>query len=83
LSLVDVETPDPGPGEVRIDVEAVALNRLDVFARTGHPGEEGAFPKRTGCDVAGTVDAVGDGVPDSRIGEAVLLYPGVTCISCC
>ena len=82
LSMVETETPDPGPGEVRIDVEAVALNRLDVFARTGHPDDEDEFPKRTGCDVAGTVDAVGDGVPESRIGEEVLLYPHVTCMEC-
>jgi len=82
IEIVEVETPDPGPGEVRIAVEAVALNHLDVFARTGHPEEEDVFPKRTGSDIAGVVDAVGDGVTGVGEDEAVVVYPGVTCLDC-
>lgn len=82
ISVVDVEQPDPGPGEVRLRVEACALNRLDVFARLGHPDEEDIFPKRTGGDVAGVVDAVGDDVTEWKSGDRAVLYPIVSCGRC-
>jgi len=82
LEIVTVDRPEPGPGEIRVDVEAVALNHLDVFARKGHPEDEGEFPKRTGCDIAGVVDAVGDGVDEGRVGDEVVVYPGVSCGDC-
>jgi NADPH:quinone reductase-like Zn-dependent oxidoreductase len=82
LSVEDVEMPEPGPEEVRIAVEAVALNHLDVFARTGHPEDEGDFPKRTGSDIAGVVDAVGEDADESWVGEDVVVYPGVSCGDC-
>ena len=82
LSIVDAETPEPGPDEVRVAVEAVALNHLDVFARKGHPEDDGAFPKRTGSDMAGVVDAVGDDADDGWVGEEVVVYPGVSCRDC-
>ena len=82
LSVVDVETPDPAPHEIRIDVEACALNHLDVFARTGHPEEEDAFPKRTGVDIAGVVDAIGDDVDRVSVGDPVVVYPGLACGEC-
>lgn len=82
LELVDVPTPDPGPDEVRIRVEAVALNHLDVFARTGHPEDEAEFPKRTGCDIAGVVDTVGADASPAWEGESVVVYPGVSCGAC-
>lgn len=82
LDVVETDTPEPGPNEVRVAVEAVSLNHLDVFARKGHPGDEGEFPKRTGCDIAGTVDAVGADADESWVGDDVLVYPGVTCMDC-
>jgi len=82
LEIATVDTPEPDPGDVRIRVEACALNRLDVFARLGHPEDEGAFPKRTGCDIAGVVDAVGEGVTGVAEGDQVVVYPGVTCGEC-
>ncbi|MFB6300119.1 MAG: zinc-binding dehydrogenase [Halobacteriales archaeon] len=82
LELVEVDTPQPGSGEVRVQVEACALNHLDVFARTGHPEEDDDFPKRTGGDIAGVIDAVGDDVDSSRIGDEVIVYGGVTCGEC-
>lgn len=82
ISVVDVKKPEPGPGEVRLRVEACALNRLDVFARLGHPDEEDSFPKRTGGDVSGTVDAVGDDVTDWESGDRAVVYPIVSCSEC-
>lgn len=63
LSVVDADTPEPGANEVRLPVEAVALN--DVFARKSHPEDEGEFPERSGSDLAGVVDAVGVGAEGS------------------
>ena len=82
IEIVDVETPEPGPDEVRLQVEACALNRLDVFARVGHPEGDDDFPKRTGGDIVGVVDAVGEKVPDARLGDEVMVYGGVTCGEC-
>ena len=82
IETVEVDTPDPGPDEVRLEVEACALNHLDVFARTGHPEEEDVFPKRTGSDIVGVVDAVGENVPETRLGDEVIVYGGVTCGAC-
>lgn len=82
LETVEVDAPEPGPDEVRVRVEAVALNHLDVFARTGHPEDEGTFPKRTGSDIAGVVEAVGDDADGSWLDEAVVVYPGVSCGEC-
>lgn len=82
IEIVDVETPQPGPDEVRLRVRAVALNHLDVFARTGHPEDDGEFPKRTGGDIAGVVDEVGEGVTGVAAGDEAVVYGGVTCGDC-
>lgn len=82
VAVAEVETPTPGPGEARVAVDAVALNRLDVFARLGHPAESDEFPKRTGVDIAGTVDAVGEGVDDTLLDTDVVVYPVVECGEC-
>jgi NADPH2:quinone reductase len=82
VAVVETDTPEPGPEAVRLRVEAVALNRLDVFARLGHPEDDGVFPKRTGSDMAGVVDAVGSAVDESWLDEPVVVYPGVSCGDC-
>ena len=72
LRLETVEAPVAGPGEVLVRVEAVGLNFIEVYNRTGvyksplpfTPGEEGA----------GTVEAVGPGVTDVRVGDRVVSY---------
>ncbi|MFD1514341.1 zinc-binding dehydrogenase [Halomarina rubra] len=82
IDVVETERPEPGPGEARVRVEAVALNRLDVFARLGHPEDDGVFPKVSGSDIAGVVDAVGADVDESWRDESVVVYPGVSCRDC-
>ncbi len=75
LRYDDVPTPDPGPGEVRVAVEACSLNYHDVFTRRGMPGIKTPLPMIPGCDAAGTVDAVGDEVDGWSGGERVLVDP--------
>jgi putative PIG3 family NAD(P)H quinone oxidoreductase len=71
--LKPVERPDPiaGAGEVRIRVAAAGVNRPDVLQRRGaYPPPPGAS-ELPGLEVAGTIDAVGEGVHDWRAGDRV------------
>ena len=74
LHVVDDPTPEPGPGEARVRLEAAGVNRLDQMMRSG------AFPRpfrlphaRIGCEGAGVVEKVGPGVEDVAVGDPVLL----------
>ena len=82
LALNERPTPEPGPGEVRVQVKAVALNHLDVWVRRGVPGHVFPLPLIPGCDVAGVVEAVGPGSPASLLGSEVVVHPGVSCGTC-
>jgi NADPH2:quinone reductase len=71
LVAVERPTPTPGPGEVLIKVRASGVNRPDVMQRRGrYPPPPGASDI-PGLEVAGTVEAVGDGVSGWSIGDAV------------
>ena len=78
----DVPDPEPGRGEVRVAVRAVALNHLDLWVRRGLPGLKLTFPHIGGSDVAGTVDAIGPGVPGVERGRRVLVNPALWCGEC-
>jgi NADPH2:quinone reductase len=72
LRYEEVPDPHPGPGEVRVAVRAASINRGDLARRSGtYPGEV-SFPLTLGWEVAGTIDAVGDGVDSQRVGERVV-----------
>ncbi|NJP87956.1 zinc-dependent alcohol dehydrogenase family protein [Nonomuraea sp. FMUSA5-5] len=72
LRVEDVEVGDPGPGEVRIRVEAIGLNRSESLFRSGHYIEPvKRFPATLGTEAAGVVEAVGAGVTGLRPGEPV------------
>ena len=66
----DVEVGAPGPGEVRIRHEAVGLNYIDVYFRTGlYPAP--SLPFTPGMEGAGVVEAVGEGVDSLAVGDRV------------
>jgi NADPH:quinone reductase-like Zn-dependent oxidoreductase len=69
LELVELTDPEPGPGQVRVAVRAAGVNPIDWKVRSGAMG--GELPKRTGQEVAGVVDKLGDGVTGIEVGEAV------------
>lgn len=77
LRVVDAPMPQAGPGELLIRVAAAGVNRPDVFQRMGlYPPPPEASPI-LGLEVAGTVEAVGDGVEGWQRGDAVCaLTPG-------
>ncbi len=71
LRVEDIERPEPGPGEVRVQVEASGINPTDWKSRSGatpRPIDGYQIPHHDG---AGVIDAVGPGVDRSRIGQRV------------
>jgi NADPH2:quinone reductase len=76
LRVVERPVPAPGPGEVRVAVQVSGVNPTDWKARRGSGGDgQLPFPEVVpNQDGAGTVDAVGDGVDPSRVGERVWLW---------
>src|SRR3989442_3660195 len=83
LEIADV--PDPaGPIEarqVRIALRAAALNRLDLFVVRGLPHEY-HYPHILGADGAGVVEAVGADVRSVRLGDRVMINPGIPDYAC-
>jgi NADPH:quinone reductase-like Zn-dependent oxidoreductase len=83
----DVPTPKPAEGEVLIEVGAAGVNNTDIWTREGaygteddpeavggwRRGEPMEFPRIQGLDIAGRIVEVGEGIPESRIGERVLV----------
>lgn len=75
LELVDVSPVDPAPGEVRVKNEAIGLNFIDIYVRTGlYPVP--SLPSGLGSEGAGVVDAVGEGVTHLREGDRVAYAQG-------
>ena len=71
LRVEDIERPEPGPGEVRVKIEASGINPTDWKSRSGatpRPIDDFQIPHHDG---AGVIDAVGPGVDRSRIGQRV------------
>lgn len=76
LRVGEIETPKPAPGELRVKLRTSGVNPSDVKSRAGATRKI-AFPRVVPhSDGAGEVDAVGDGVPQSRIGEKVWIWNG-------
>src|SRR3954468_21581863 len=69
LQWEEVEAGEPGPGQVRLRQEAVGLNFIDVYHRTGLYPQP--LPFTPGVEGAGVVDAVGPNVTDLRPGDRV------------
>jgi NADPH2:quinone reductase len=69
LKLVELPTPEPAEGQIRVRHEAVGLNYIDVYYRTGlYPAP---MPTVLGVEAAGVVDAIGPGVSRFRPGDRV------------
>jgi NADPH:quinone reductase-like Zn-dependent oxidoreductase len=74
LEVVEVEQPVPGPGEVVVRVKATSINPGEAKIREGllHARWPATFPSGEGSDLAGTIEAVGDGVTGFAAGDDVL-----------
>ncbi len=76
LTVAEVDTPKPGPGEVRVKLRTSGVNPSDVKAREGRTRKL-SYPRVIPhSDGAGDIDMVGDGVAASRKGERVWIWNG-------
>jgi NADPH:quinone reductase-like Zn-dependent oxidoreductase len=82
LERATIELADPGPRQVRVRVRAVAVNHIDVWARRGLPHFRYDFPHRLGADIAGEIEALGPGVTTCKVGDKILVNPGLSCGAC-
>jgi NADPH2:quinone reductase len=74
MEYVDVEVGQPGPGEARVRHEAIGVNFIDVYFRTGlYPS---TLPTGLGSEGAGVVEAIGDGVTEVKVGDRVAYAGG-------
>jgi NADPH:quinone reductase-like Zn-dependent oxidoreductase len=78
------DAPDPtiGPTDVLVRVKACALNHLDLWVRRGIPGVPIPLPHVPGSDVSGEIAQIGADASTVRVGQKVVLAPGVTCGKC-
>ncbi len=74
LTVDEIETPVPGPGEVRVRLKTSGANPSDVKSRRGRPMVAPRIIPHS--DGAGVIDQVGEGVPDARVGERVWIWNG-------
>jgi NADPH2:quinone reductase len=75
LQVGELPSPEPGPGEVRVRITFSGVNPGDTKKRSGWRGNPMSFPRIIPhSDGAGVIDAVGDGVDGSRIGQRVWTY---------
>ncbi|MGH7443391.1 MAG: alcohol dehydrogenase catalytic domain-containing protein, partial [Longimicrobiales bacterium] len=81
IRMEDVPVPEPGTGEVRLRVEAAALNHLDLWVRRGLPIET-TMPHIGGSDVVGRIDTVGPGVGGLERGARHVVDPSFGCGEC-
>jgi len=82
LQYADYPTPEPGPNEVLIRLEAAALNRLDLWVRAGWPGIRLDYPHIPGADGAGAIAALGENTSAWTIGDRVVINSNMGCGQC-
>jgi alcohol dehydrogenase len=83
LEIVDIAPPSPpAPGEVTVNIKAVALNHIDVWGWRGMAFAKRKMPLTIGAEASGIVDAVGAGVSNLLPGQLVSIYGAQTCGLC-
>ncbi len=82
LALREVADPVPGPGEVVVRVRACGLNRLDLWLEEGALPIPLKLPRTPGCEIAGEIQAPGEGVEGWGAGERVAVQSNLFCGEC-
>lgn len=82
VRVEDVPEPKAGPGEAVVKVACAGLNHLDIWVRKGRPGTSLSGMHVLGSDAVGVVDELGDGVTNVKVGDEVILNPGLSCGQC-
>lgn len=81
FQLEDVQRPEPGTGEVRVRIEAAGICHTELHFESGLL-DLGVAPVTMGHEIAGTVDALGEGVTDRSVGDRVIVYYYSGCGEC-
>ena len=82
LKYEDAPEPEIQPNEVLVKVKACALNHLDLWVRSGVRAWKLPMPHIVGSDISGEVAQVGALVDNTKVGDRVLLAPGISCGQC-
>ena len=82
LLLADAPMPEPGTGEVLIEVHACGVNRVDILSREGQTPTPVLLPHISGTEVAGQIAALGKGVQGWKEGDRILVNPTQSCSRC-
>jgi NADPH:quinone reductase-like Zn-dependent oxidoreductase len=82
LQHAEIDTPEPGPGQVLVKLKAAVLNRLDLWVRQGWPGIRLEYPHIPGADGAGEIVALGEQVSGRQVGERVVINSNLGCGEC-
>lgn len=77
LVVAEIDAPEPKPGEVRVRVAAAGINFPDALIVQKKYQVQPALPFTPGTEVAGTVDKVGEGVRNVRVGDRVIAFVGI------
>jgi NADPH:quinone reductase-like Zn-dependent oxidoreductase len=75
LLLDELPLPEPGPGEARLRVKAIGLNRAEVMFRMGRYLVTPELPSKLGYEASGTVEAIGSGVDPAWLGKTASTVP--------
>ena len=82
LKLEEIPEPRIAQNQVLVRIKSCALNHLDLWLRKGLPGVKVPLPHIPGCDIAGEVAAVGELCTRVKVGEPVVISPGISCGQC-
>ena len=80
VEVVEIDVPDPGPGETLVAIQACGVCHTDLHYREGGINDE--FPFLLGHEAAGIVESVGEGVTDVAVGDFVVLNWRAVCGEC-
>lgn len=75
--IEEIERPSPGPGEVLVHIKATSINPLDWKIREGYLHDFVMLPTPLGSDIAGDIEAIGEGVEGWTVGTAVYGFKGL------
>ncbi len=82
LRYNEIPTPEPAEGQVLVKLESAALNRMDLWTRSGASGIKVELPHITGADGAGTIAALGSCVSGWEVGDRVVINSNLGCGKC-
>jgi NADPH2:quinone reductase len=74
IEVVDIPTPEPGPGQVLVKAHSLGVGYPDILLRTGVYKWKPALPTILGNEMSGHIEALGEGVTDFEIGQPVLVF---------